>query len=249
MAVAEFGRWALSAPAGQYVLAQEQAFYDQHAEDIFGYYAVQIGLPERQFLRQSRITHRLSLAPAGRVDVCAQSTMLPLDCQSMDLVVLPHGLEMTAHPHQVLSEIHRVLVPDGKLLLTGFNPASLWGLPSQLGQPGLPPRQAMVGGLRVKDWLAFLGFEVVAWQFMVYVPPCRQERSLQRWRALERVGPRLWPKLGAVYGLHAVKRTPGVHPLKMAWRQANAAQQAQPAPIKDEALLNKPNRQVNKQHE
>ncbi|MBP6863549.1 MAG: methyltransferase domain-containing protein [Neisseriaceae bacterium] len=245
MVAADFGRWAQNEPAGQYVLAQEQAFYDQHTEDIFGYYAVQIGLPERWLLRQSRIAHRLCVAPYGAVDVYAQSTRLPLDCQSMDLVVLPHGLEATPHPHQVLSEIHRVLVPDGKLLLTGFNPASLWGLPAQLPHVGLPARQHMVGWLRVKDWLAFLGFEVVAWQFMVYVPPCRQEGALQRWRALEKLGPRLWPKLGAVYGLHLVKRTPGVHPLKMAW-QHHAGQQTAPAPIKDEALLDKPNRQVNK---
>lgn len=243
MAEADFGRWAQNAPAGQYALAQEQAFYDQHVEDIFGYYAVQIGLPERQFLRQSRIAHRLCVAPYGSADVYAQSTMLPLDCQSMDLVVLPHGLELSEHPHQVLNEIHRILVPDGKLLLTGFNPVSLWGWQ----HPGGASRHDMISWLRVKDWLAFLGFEVAAWQFMVYVPPCRSERSLQRWRALERVGPKLWPKMGAVYGLHLIKRTPGVHPLKMAWHQNQVAQQGTAVPIKDEALLNKPNQQVNKQ--
>lgn len=249
MAVADFDHWAHSTPIGQYVLAQEQAFYDRHAEDIFGYYAVQIGLPERVFLRESRIAQRLKVASHGQVDVYAQSTMLPLDCQSMDLVLLPHGLEMTDYPHQVLSEIHRVLVPDGKLLLTGFNPASLWGLKAQLQDAGLPARDQMVGWLRVQDWLAFLGFEVVASQFMVYVPPCRAESALQRCRLLESLGPRLWPRLGAVYGLHLVKRTPSVHPLKMAWRQADGDQKAVPVPLKDEALLHQPNQQVNEQHE
>ncbi len=234
---------------GQYVLAQEQAFFDQHAEDIFGYYAVQIGLPEHALLRQSRIAHRLCLAPYGQVDVHAQSTMLPLDCQSMDLVVLPHGLEMTEHPHQVLSEIHRVLVPDGKLLLTGFNPASLWGAKAQLADSGLPSRAQMIGWLRVNDWLAFLGFEVAAWQFMVYVPPCHSEVGLQRCRFLAQMGPRLWPRLGAVYGLYLVKRTVGVHPLKPAWRLSQATAPAAVAPIKDDAFRHKSNQRTNKTYE
>ncbi len=46
-------------PLGQYLLAREQVYFDQTVADIFGYYALQIGLPEAPFLAQSRIPSAL----------------------------------------------------------------------------------------------------------------------------------------------------------------------------------------------
>ena len=42
-------------PLGQYLLAREQAYFDQTVADIFGFRALQIGLPDCPFLGQSRI--------------------------------------------------------------------------------------------------------------------------------------------------------------------------------------------------
>src|ERR1019366_694210 len=52
---------------------------------------------------------------------------LPFDAASLDLVVLPHALELARDPHRTLREVERVLVPEGRVLIIGFNPASLWG--------------------------------------------------------------------------------------------------------------------------
>ena len=53
---------------------------------------------------------------------------LPFASQSIDLVALPHVLEFTDDPHEVLREVARVLMPEGRLIITGFNPLSLWGM-------------------------------------------------------------------------------------------------------------------------
>ena len=55
-------------PLGQYLLAREQAYFDQTVADIFGFHALQIGLPECPFLAQSRIPSALDarLRSAGR---------------------------------------------------------------------------------------------------------------------------------------------------------------------------------------
>src|SRR3990167_5093534 len=45
---------------GGYVLAREQAFFDRTVSDIFGYNALQLGLPEHDFLCSSRMPLRFS---------------------------------------------------------------------------------------------------------------------------------------------------------------------------------------------
>ena len=44
------------------MLDWELAQFDSAVDDVFGFRAVQIGLPEVDFLRQNRISHRFSLA-------------------------------------------------------------------------------------------------------------------------------------------------------------------------------------------
>ena len=56
-----FSDW-LSTAQGAYVLDWELAQFDSAVEDVFGFRAVQIGLPEVDFLRQNRIPFRFSLA-------------------------------------------------------------------------------------------------------------------------------------------------------------------------------------------
>ena len=59
---------------------------------------------------------------------------LPFDAASLDLVILPHALELARDPHLALREVERVLVPEGRVIIVGFNPASLWGTRQRLGR-------------------------------------------------------------------------------------------------------------------
>src|SRR3954465_1715812 len=80
----------LSTPQGAYVLDWELAQFDSAVEDVFGFRAVQIGLPEADFLRQNRIPWRLWLAVEHGASLAAGPLQMPLESQSVDLVVLPH---------------------------------------------------------------------------------------------------------------------------------------------------------------
>src|SRR5436305_1340239 len=117
-----------STPQGSYVLDWELAQFDSAVEDVFGFRAVQIGLPDVDFLRQNRIPYRFSLALEPGAALAADPLQLPLASQSVDLVVLPHVLEGHHNPHDVLREAERVLMPEGHVVISGFNPASLWRL-------------------------------------------------------------------------------------------------------------------------
>src|SRR5436305_15108840 len=83
-------------PLGEYLLEKERAYLDDVTPDIFGFHALQLGMPEVDLLRESRIAHRMRIAAADHPDVYAKCHELPLATQSIDLVLLPHVLEFAA---------------------------------------------------------------------------------------------------------------------------------------------------------
>lgn len=207
-----------STEQGHYVLAREQAYFDRAVSDIFGYNALQLGLAEHDFLRTSRIALRLTGGDEAVANVRLCPEELPIATGSVDMLLMPHLLEFAEYPHQILREAERVLMPEGNLLISGFNPFSLWGLHRALGRKdGYPWRGNFIALYRLKDWLALLGFELERVHFTTYAPPFHQAKWLNRSVCLESAGRRWWSTRGGVYFVHAVKRVHGVHPLKPQW--------------------------------
>ena len=211
MSILQFKDW-LETPQGRYLLGWEQAELDRVVADIFGYYAVQLGLPQVPLLGANRMPHRVVCAPED-ADVRANAFELPFATASLDLVVLPHVLEFSPHPHRVLREVERVLVPEGSVVISGFNPLSLWGLRRLVARRGAeaPWSGHYRSAMRIRDWLTLLGFEIQESRFGCYAPPLRTPRWLERWGCVDRAGSRWWPVLGAVYTVVAVKRSRGMH--------------------------------------
>ena len=265
-AIIELSEW-LETPPGRYLLGWEQAQVDRAVFDIFGYHALQMGLPELDGLRANRMPHRwlasdlrpaaesaaiarlagfdtpdedppgraggpprpprgyelrIARRPEGaRIGLHCAAEALPFPSNSLDLVLMPHTLELAADPHAALAETARVLVPEGRLVILGFNPASLWGLRQRLGRTRqglgmggerlfMPSAGDFIGYWRLRDWLKLLGFHVEAGRFGCYRPPWNSERWLDRYAWMEQAGDRWWPVLGAVYFLVAVRRVRGM---------------------------------------
>src|SRR5690349_21418715 len=100
----------LATPLGQYLAEREQDYFDRAVADIFGYNAIQLGMPELDLLRTSRIPLRCRIAPEGHVDLRADFRDIAIATNSADLVLLPHVLEFAEHPHQILREVTRILM-------------------------------------------------------------------------------------------------------------------------------------------
>jgi SAM-dependent methyltransferase len=215
----------LATPQGQYLLKWEQARFDLMVTNIFGYNAVQIGLPDHQFLGASRISHRFVGAPCGDAQVLTVPYTLPFATSSLDLVLLPHVLEFSHHPHEVLREVERVLVPDGSVIVTGFNPFSLFGVRRALARnKDKPPWSGhYFSVMRIRDWLALLSFETQNGCFGCYAPPMRSEKWIERWAWMDRAGDRWWPVCGGAYMLHGVKRVHSMRLIMPKWRTKAAA--------------------------
>lgn len=202
--------------------------FDNAVEDVFGFRAVQVGLPELDFLRANRISFRFSLALETGAALAADPLQLPLASQSLDLVVLPHTLESHLDAHHVLREAERVLRPEGQVVISGFNALSLWGLRRKFSRrrAGSPWDARFIGLLRLKEWLQLLGFELNGGRFGCYAPPFAQPRWHERLAFMEQAGARWWPILGGVYVVRAVKRVHGMRVITPAWRKERARRRA-----------------------
>jgi SAM-dependent methyltransferase len=237
------GPW-LQTPAGSYVRAWQQARLDMLTADIFGFNAMQIGLPQVNALQANRMPNKwltdTHVPPDNGTNGCAPIVVvhdfaeLPFASQSLDLIVLPHVLEFASEPHQVLREVERVLRPEGQVIIVGFNPASMWGLRQIAGRLTgahfLPPDGEFISVPRLKDWLKLLNMEVSRGHFGCYAPPCLTEKWLTRFAFMEGAGDRWWPYLGAVYIVHAIKRVRGMRLIGPVWaKKATTAAQGVPA--------------------
>jgi SAM-dependent methyltransferase len=208
----------LATPPGEYVLAREQAYFDNAVADIFGYHALQLGMEELDLLRGSRIPLRVHVGRGANAGLRADFRDLPIESNSVDLMVLPHTLEFSDHPHQIVREVARALRPEGRVVIAGFNPLSLWGLRRGFGSRDEYPWQGSFIHLpRVKDWFALLGLEIVAGSMACYAPPCADQKWLDRFAFMEKAGDRWWPIAGGVYFLQAIKRVRGIRLIMPKW--------------------------------
>ncbi len=205
--------------------------YDAAVPDLFGFNAMQLGMPEVDFLRNSRIPYRFHAAAGGEVRLRCNASRLPLAGQSLDLLLLPHVLEFSPNPHDTLREAERILVPEGHLVLSGFNPLSLWGARRLLDRGrGYPWQGRFISLLRIKDWLALLGLEVAGGCMACYAPPWGSQQWLQRCGWLDRAGNRWWPLLGGVYFLVAKKRVTGLRIIRPNWNSPRVVRVLIPRP-------------------
>lgn len=210
-------------PLGQWLAAAERYELDQILPDLFGYHLIQLGsVNDIDLLSTSRISHRCVIdasIDAARVCCCANPEALPIESDSVDVVVLPHTLEYADDPHQVLREVDRVLIPEGHAVILGFNPWSLWGgwrLAAKY-RGNFPWNGQFRSITRIKDWCKLLGFDTLACHYYFYRPPFQRPAIMQRLQFMERLGARWQAPFAAGYVLLTKKRESRLTPVRPRW--------------------------------
>ena len=132
-----------------------------------------------------------------------EEEQLPLRDNSLDRLMIMHGLEVTERASVFLREAWRVLKPEGRLLITVPNRRGLWAhvetTPFGQGQP--------YSRSQLETLLRQSLFSPIDCSTALHVPPFDRrflERSAMAW---ERIGSKLWPALGGVLIVEARKET------------------------------------------
>jgi len=216
----------LSGPLGHVLLETEAAIVSEMVRMVFGHHLLVLGEP--QFLScvlQSPMLHRVWIHPM-MADITegnrlqARQDQLPIRSDEVDLVFLAHCLESAQNPHESLRESYRVLKSSGHVIITGFNPWSMWGLWNGVLRyfKQIPWGGHFISVSRLKDWLALLGFDILCVQRGLFRPPLSNRVVLHRLRWLEWVGQWFWPFWGGCYVIFAQKRLvtlTAVRPVRM----------------------------------
>lgn len=212
--------WLTSA-RGQVLLEAESRVAADALDDCFGWQALQLGLwgEARSLIAQARTRSQavLDIVEAPGVDVIARASQLPIASDSMDVVLLAHALEFESDPYALLREADRVLAGEGKLLVLGFAPWSLWGLRARASRRGFPPGlRRVLPERRLRDWMRLLGYDVLESRHYLYGLPWGEMASTDH--QLRRGWSSLWP--AGAYLLKARKRLHSLTPLRPRLRES-----------------------------
>ncbi|KXI30390.1 methyltransferase domain-containing protein [Paraglaciecola hydrolytica] len=194
----------------------------ESSRKYFGYHLLRLGnLSSAIELADCPIKHKINLTNknCSYTSVMGKTDSLPFAENSIDVCLLINELDFAKDPHQVLREVTRCIIPNGHLVLVGFNPWSLCGLFKYLpfNRHNALHQARFFSLARTKDWLQLLGFEVTTERRRVF-----SELFLGR-----RLGPdsgwlqwceRYLGWLSAIYIIEARKREIPLSLIKPKWK-------------------------------
>ncbi|MGB6086635.1 class I SAM-dependent methyltransferase [Parvibaculum sp.] len=139
---------------------------------------------------------------------------LPLPDESMDRVLIVHGLEASEAMRGMLRQVWRVLAPGGRVVIVVPNRRGLWarreatpfghGQPFSRGQLTQLLRESMLSPS--------------AWEVALFAPPFDWRPLLRSAAAWERVGQMLWPRFSGVLMVEATKQIYSAAPVSIVSR-------------------------------
>ncbi|MBF0256041.1 MAG: methyltransferase domain-containing protein [Gammaproteobacteria bacterium] len=214
------GFWRDSA-AGRDLCRLETEALEGLQDRLYGQFMLQVGClgqgcppPRFRGLRQQFI---LSAGAASGCSLLGEMARWPIASSSVNAVYLPHVLEFVADPHGLLREADRSLIPDGRLLISLFNPFSQFGIRRLFGG-SYPWSGHFISPGRLNDWLRLLGFELEQVIHLGQRPPLQRQMLYNRFALMDRLGQRFWPGFGGVYMVLAVKREVPMTLLRPSWK-------------------------------
>ena len=225
-----------SSELGQRILQQEKNYLDKLLPELFGYHLMQMSvLPGESLFSESSTSHQFILQPdmenyqrwvqAVSVDDSAKKSsilfsefeQLPIDNDEIDVALLHHALDYSQNPQQLLREVARVTIPNGHIVLVGFNPFSLLGLSQPFAcllsrSPHWRYHQLRLG--RLMDWFRLLGLELLYCHRGFYGLPSQKYYS----PLMEKISRQLLPIAGGFYVLVIRKNVTPMTLIKKPWR-------------------------------
>lgn len=218
-------------PKGQSLFRQEKALVDHALAHVFGLYLVQLGrVSTDSLLENSRVNCKVllddhALPEASGLRIQADMDYLPIRNDAVDVFVLPHSLESVTDPYHLLRQVDSALVPEGHVLITGFNPLGCRTMRNRFGEHRRHFKAAnLIRAHRVVDWLSLLGYDIEQVTYSSISCLTRQDAEQGTWRwveGLEKTLGRMGLDFGNVYCILAKKRIASPTPVGLNWRLSN----------------------------
>lgn len=222
-----WNQWLSQQFLGKSILETEAHQFSRMLDRHFGKHAVLIGVPHQYaLLNATKIPCHALVTPltikekkSGFIE--GDFHEIPILTGSMDLVMLPHTLELVDNPRQLLSEACRIIKPEGLIAISGFNPYSTWGLRKLLvkNKKSMPWGANFIHSAKIKSWLQLSDFAMEKHQSALFTPPVNHPGLYKRLHFLEKLGSVCLPIFGGVYVLIARAKVIPLTPIRLKWKQ------------------------------
>ncbi|SJM91208.1 class I SAM-dependent methyltransferase [Crenothrix polyspora] len=136
----------------------------------------------------------------------AKAHHLPLQSDSVDMIIVPHLLEFDMSRFQTMREIERILKPEGIVVILNFNPLSIWVRYQYIWDRKMADswRGHFISRARILDWLKLLDFDVISLaQFNLNSVKSTYSQNINASLSF----------LATAYAVKAVKRRYGIIPM------------------------------------
>ena len=154
---------------------------------------------KRQPEAQGAIAHE---GKRGISTVLTQGQALPFSDSSFDRILAIHAVEEEETPAATLAELHRVLAPEGRIVIISANRSGMWAradsLPFGAGRPY--SRRQLKAALRAAQFTPTVGANAL------YIPPVRAFVRPSVLHGAERFGETVWPRFSGLVLVEAIKR-------------------------------------------
>ena len=220
-------KWFHSRP-GKVLFNQEKQLIASALNNKFGYYLLQIGsISEESLLTESRVSNKVIVdsygmkVPQNEYLVQADFDFLPFDTEKADVILMPHAFDTVNEPHYLLRQLDKALIPEGYMIITGFNPAGCKALRVKYFAKNIGFEKAQYRRAnKIKEWLRVLGYEV---EEVNYTPVLcfSHNEKYKRWgrliEKLERALQAIGFEFGNIYCIVAKKKIDAPTLVGMKW--------------------------------
>lgn len=214
-------RWWQST-LGQLVMQVEMEQLIKVFPEIFGYHLLLLGTTSQfKMVEYSVIPYQSVINPflkdkSHAKTITAQWNHLPILNNSVDVIIAPHCIEFADNGLDLLDEMHRVLIPEGRIILFGFNPFSLWRFKGLLSRAKAAPWCCRFTGINpVRRHLKRLGFTIEKEDYFLFQPPMKNINTMEKLGFLNKLGKVGLKGLSGIYFIEAQKKVAGVRTLHL----------------------------------
>jgi len=228
----QFNHW-LKTFLGQKVLMAEQNALKSFKEYISADYCIILGSvaqfclstysqAKKKFLILPK-TDKFQANIKSIPQIIANYSSLPLRSYSVDMLLLPHTLDLTDCANYILQETHKALAPRGFLIIIGINPFSLLGLWILFSKCFKKKEFAWINHLyfpcQIHYKLKKLGLHVIKYRRCWYRPPVQHKKLFYYLKFIEFFGKHLLFFCNGIYVLVAKQTNVGLTPLNPHWKK------------------------------
>ena len=202
-----------SSLAGKQFLLMEQSVIEDLINEKFGYFAIQLGNYDCNFLAESRIAKHLF--SGGRYqNIRFLNSALPINSDSVDLIISPHIIEQISDVESFLNDLYRAIIPGGHAIFVSFNPYSFAGLRKIFGFENTAPWNGnFITPTSIQKSLISAGFNIDESRMSNYQLIFNDE-IIKYNESFDSIGSRWLPFFGNIYFIVAKKIEASITPIK-----------------------------------